>query len=313
MKRILCIILLGSLMRVVGLNAQTAPSEWGADDQRGAANRLTPAKVLEAVELIETGKVYQLGKVYEPGIPLFGSRHYSLTIVGGPSGGPLGDNQLVWYDEMFSGEIGQIGTQFDGLGHIGTRMGDEDVFYNGFKCSAIGKSYGLEKLGVENAGAFLTRGVLIDVAGYKGVARLEVGYVITVADIEGALKKQEVSVGEGDVVIFRTGHGTLWMKDNETFNSGQPGIGMAAGQWLVDQKIVMVAGDTWGVEVVPGEDDALAFPVHQLLIAQHGIYILENLDLEALAKDQVYEFAFAFSPLRLKGATGSPGNPIAIR
>ena len=103
------------------------------------------------------------------------------------------------------------------------------------------------------------------------------------------------------------------MKDNETFNAGQPGIGMAAGQWLVNQKIAMVAGDTWGLEVVPGEDPALAFPVHQLLIVQHGIYILENLDLEELAKDQAYEFAFVFSPLRLKGGTGSPGNPIAVK
>ena len=312
MKHILCITLLVNLMLVSGY-AQQSPSEWGPEDQRGAANRLTPAKVMEANKLIKTGKIYQLGKVYEHGIPLFGSRHYSLIIVGGPSGGPLGDNKLVWHDEMFSGEIGQIGTQFDGLGHIGTRMGNEDVFYNGFKRSDFSKAYGLEKLGVENVGVFFTRGVLIDVAGYKGVERLEVGYVITVADIEGALKKQNVSVGEGDVVIFRTGHGTLWMKDNETFNAGQPGIGMAAGQWLVDQKIAMVAGDTWGLEVVPGEDPALAFPVHQLLIVQHGIYILENLDLEELAKDQAYEFAFVFSPLRLKGGTGSPGNPIAVK
>ena len=289
------------------------PSEWGAEDQRGATNRLTPAKVIEASKLIKTGKVYQLGKVYETGIPLFGSRHYSLTIVSSPSGGPLGENNLVWHDEMFSGEIGQIGTQFDGLGHIGTRVGNDDVFYNGFKRSEFSKAYGLEKLGVENVGAFFTRGVLVDVAGYKGEERLEVGDVITVADVEGALKKQNVTVGEGDVVIFRTGHGTLWMVDNETFNSGQPGIGMAAGKWLVNKKIVMVAGDTWGVEAVPGEDANMAFPVHQLLINQHGIHILENLDLEELAEDQAYEFAFVFSPLRLKGATGSPGNPIAVR
>ncbi len=312
MKRILFTTLLVNLM-LVPVYAQQSPSEWGPEDERGAANRLTPAKVMEATRLIKTGKIYQLGKVYEHGIPLFGSRHYSLTIVGGPSGGPLGENQLVWHDEMFSGEIGQIGTQFDGLGHIGTRVGNEDVYYNGFKGADFSKPYGLEKLGVEKAGAFFTRGVLIDVAGYKGVERLEVGYVITVADTEGALKKQNVSVGEGDVVIFRTGHGTLWMKDNETFNKGQPGIGMAVGQWLVDQKIAMVAGDNWGLEVVPGEDASLAFPVHQLLIVQHGIYILENLDLEELAKDQIYEFAFVFSPLRLKGGTGSPGNPIAIK
>ena len=192
------------------------PSAWGPEDQRGAANRLTPENVLAATRLIKEGKVYQLGRVYEPGMPLFGNRHYSLTIVGSPSGGAVGANQIVWHDEMFSGEIGQIGTQFDGLGHIGTRVGNEDLFYNGFKRSEFSKAYGLEKLGVENVGVFFTRGVLVDVAGLKGVDRLDVGTVITVADIEGVLKKQGVEIMEGDVVLFRTGHGKLWMVDNET-------------------------------------------------------------------------------------------------
>ena len=89
---------------------------------------MTPAKVIEAVKLIKTGKIYQLGRIYEQGMPLFGSRHYSLTIPGGPTGGPLGTAKLVYNDEMFSGEIGQVGTQFDGLGHIGTLIGDEVVY-----------------------------------------------------------------------------------------------------------------------------------------------------------------------------------------
>ena len=158
-----------------------------------------------------------------------------------------------------------------------------------------------------------SRGVLVDVVGYKGVERLEVGYVITAADIEGALKKQAVAVTEGDVVLIRTGHGKLWMVDNETYNSGQPGIGLEAARWLLEKKIVMVGADTWAVEAVPGEDTFGAFRVHELLIQRSGVYILENLDLDGLAADGVYEFAFVFAPLRLKGATGSPGNPFAVR
>lgn len=130
------------------------PSEWGPEDQRGAANRIIPSKVIQAARLITDGKIYKLGHVYEPGMPLFGNRHYSLTIVSSPTGGPMGENQAVYHDEMFSGEIGQIGTQFDGLGHAGMRVGDEDIFYNGFKRSEFSKAYGLEKLGVENAGVF---------------------------------------------------------------------------------------------------------------------------------------------------------------
>jgi hypothetical protein len=131
------------------------PSEWGPDDQRGAANRLTPQKVLEANRLIRTGKIYSLGRLYEHGMPLFGKRHFSLTIPGSPTGGPDGANRLVYHDEMFSGEIGQIGTQLDGLGHIGVRMAGDDYFYNGFRRSEFGKAYGLEKLGVENVGKLL--------------------------------------------------------------------------------------------------------------------------------------------------------------
>src|SRR5262245_525744 len=155
------------------------PSEWGADDQRGAANRLTPKKVLEARDLIAAGKIYQLGREYESGMPIPGKRHFSLTIPGLPTGKPMGRNGLVHNDELVSGEIGQVGTQFDGLGHIGVRVGNDDVFYNGNKLSEFGDTYGLKKLGVENAGVFFTRGLLLDVAALKGERALPIGYVIT--------------------------------------------------------------------------------------------------------------------------------------
>lgn len=266
------------------IGKQWWPSEWGADDQRGAANRMTPARVKDAASLIKTGQVFQLGHVYEHGMPLFGKRHFSLTIPGSPTGGPDGANRLVYHDEMFSGEIGQIGTQLDGLGHIGVRMRGDDYFYNGFRRSEFGKAYGLEKLGIENIGVFFTRGVLLDVAAFRGVGRMPAGDVITPADLEGAAKAAGVTVGEGDVVLIRTGHGRLWMKDNEAYNKGEPGIGMAAGKWLCERKIVLVGADTWATEVVPSENVVRPFEVHQLLLVRHGIYNLENLDLEELAK-----------------------------
>ncbi len=103
------------------------------------------------------------------------------------------------------------------------------------------------------------------------------------------------------------------MKDNARFSQNAPGIGLEAAQYLVEREIVLAGSDTWGVEVVPNPDAKLAFPVHQLFIARNGIYIFENLVTEELARDSAYEFAFIFAPLRLKGATGSPGNPLAIR
>ncbi len=289
------------------------PSEWGAEDERGAANRLTPAKVLEGASFIKTGQVYQLGRIYEHGIPMPGNRHFSLTIPGLPTEQPRGANAIVSNDEMFSGEIGQVGTQFDGLGHIGARVNGEDIFYNGFKLREFGTAYGLEKIGVENVGVFFTRGVLIDVAAYKQVDRLQLGYVIRADELSGALEKQGVDIRPGDVVLIRTGHGKLWMKDNATYGEGEPGLGLESAKFLTDRKVVLIGADTWAIEAVPHEDPDLAYPVHQWDLTRNGVYHIENLDLEALAADKVYEFAFIFSPLRLKGATGSPGNPIAVR
>ena len=283
------------------------PSRWGAEDQRGAANRITPAKVIEASRLITKGTVYQLGRVYEAGMPMFGSRHYSIRI---PQAFRMpGTNDPVYHDEIISGELGQIGTQFDGLGHLGIG----ELFYNGNRATEFAQAEGLTKLGIENVGAIVTRGVLIDVARFKGVAQLAPTYEITPADLTGALQRQRMEIRTGDVVLIHTGWGQLWMKDNAKFLATAPGIGVAAGQMLADREVVLVGSDNWGVEVMPNPTPSLAAPVHQLLLARNGIYLHENLATEALAADQVYEFAYVFAPLRLKGATGSPGNPIAIR
>ena len=283
------------------------PSRWGAADQRGAANRITPAKVLEARDLITRGAIYQLGRVYESGMPIFGTRHFSLRI---PQGfGPQGTNGMIYHDELISGELGQVGTQFDGLGHIGIG----DLFYNGHNRREFAQAEGLTTLGVEHVGAIVTRGLLVDVAAFKGVPRLEGGYEITLADLQGALKRQKLEIRGGDVVLLHTGWGSLWMKDNAAFSASAPGIGLAAAQYLVEREVVVVGSDTWAVEVVPNPDKGLAFPVHQLLIPRNGIYIFENLATEELTRDGAYEFAFTFAPLKLKGATGSPGNPLAIR
>lgn len=283
------------------------PSRWGAEDQRGAANRMTPAKVMEAKELIRQGAVYQLGRVYEAGMPMFGTRHFSLRI---PQTFRIpGSNEATYHDELVSGEMGQIGTQFDGLGHIGIG----DLYYNGNNRADFAQPEGLTKLGIENVGPLVTRGILIDVARLKGVPLLDSGYEITVADLQAALKNQSVEIRPGDVVLVHTGWGSLWMKDNARFIQGSPGIGVNAAQFLVDREVTVVGSDTWGVEVFPNPDSSLGAPVHQLLIARNGIYLHENLNTEELARDSVWEFAYIFVPLPLKGATGSPGSPIAIR
>ena len=302
--------------RLDAVLAQSQPealrSPFGPDDQRGAANRITPAKVLEAIRLVKQGKVLDFGRVYERGMPLFGNRVFALYTP--TSGGPFGDNQTRYNDELLTAQIGQVGTQFDGLAHIGIG----DTFYNNTKLSdmvdssAAGGTDGFKKLGVHNVGPIVTRGVLLDVAGYKATTMLPPRYEITAADLEGALQRARLDIRPGDAVYVHTGWGSLWMKDNATFTSGEPGIGVEAGRWLVSKQIVMCGSDNWGIEVIPNPNARLAFPVHQEFIPRNGIYNHENCATEVLLQNEVREFLLVFAPLKLKGATGSPGAPIAV-
>lgn len=288
------------------------PSKYGEGDTLGAANLLTPGKVLEANKLITEGRIFQLGRLYEKDMPK-GGRTYKMVMEGNPSDGPFGKNRAIGMSEMIVGELGQVGTQFDGLGHFGARIDGEDRFYNGFKRTDIVSQYGIEKLGVENIGPIYTRGILLDMAGFLKKDILPPGYVISTDEIKGFLKQHNLKIHSGDVVLIRTGHGKLWKIDNEAYMNGEPGIGLESAQWLADQGVVLIGADNFAIEAVPFEDDGVFFPVHLQNIAKNGIYHIEHMDLEELASEKVYEFAFVFVPVPFKGASGSPGNPIAIK
>ena len=309
---------------VVGQTREAGPwwphPIWGAEDQAGASNWITPEKVLAAIKLVETGRIYELGQVYERGMPLFGDRTYSMMIPGGPTYNvPFGANKLIGNDEFLCTAIGQVGTQFDGLTHIGTRMtmadgSVRDVYYNGFTGDEILGSQGMRQLGIEKIRPIITRGVLIDIAGYKKVDRLPNGYEVTVDDVRGALKRQgldEDSLRPGDALLFRYGWSTLW-DEPDKYNDSPAGIGLEVARWVVERRATMIGSDSWTSEVVPNPDPTLAFPVHQELLPKNGIFNIENLKLEELAADGVHEFLFVFTPVPFKGATGSPGRPIAI-
>ena len=170
---------------------------WGPDDQAGGSNWITSEKVLEAVRLVKTGKVYELGNVYERGMPMIGQRTFAMFIPAFPTYGPIGDTGIVFNDEFLCAEIGQVGTQFDGLGHVGKRLTMADgttteVFYNGVPAVEMRAPYGLTKLGVEQVKPIITRGILIDVAGFKGVDTLPSGYEVTLVDVRGALARQGI-------------------------------------------------------------------------------------------------------------------------
>ncbi len=284
------------------------PSKWGAGDQRGSGNLMNPETVLRAARLIKTGEVIELGQVLDPAVmPFFGGRQ--LTIMTKRTNVLPQSNRRISNEEMVIGEIGQIGTQFDGFSH----QGIDDGFYNCFTQSQMASRNGYTKLGVENVGALMTRGVLIDVAALKGVDILPDAYEITAQDLRDALKKQGMTLQTGDAVIINTGWGRLWGKENARYLKTDPGIGVGAAEWLALQNPMLVGSDNWSVEVNPNPDPMISSPVHQIMLAVNGIHILESLKLDELTAKRVNEFAFIIEPLKLKGATGSTVAPIAIR
>lgn len=303
------------------------PSEFGAEDQKGAANRLNPAKVLEAAALIKTGTVVDMGRVVEADMPFFSLtpfvRQYRLVIPGGPSGpsyGPMGENKLAWNEDYVAGEITQNGTQFDSLAHMGTVYVDPDGksevrYYNGHRQSEIADGHGFKMLGMEHAPPIFTRGILVDIASAIAPRRLDVGDTISVSDIQAALKRQGMSdadIQPGDALFVNTGWGDYWKKDNAKFNSGIPGLSPEAGDWVVGKKVLMVGTDNWGVEAIPDKGGRLFAPNHQKFLVENGIYIMENIDFSGLIEKKVYLFAFSFGAIPFKGATGSPARPMAI-
>ena len=287
--------------------SQRCPSKWGAGDERGSGNHMKPASVLKAAKLIRTGEVIELGHVLRAGIPLQATRQFNLhtkrTFMN-PEANQRGSNE-----ELVTTELGQVGTQFDGFAH----QTHGDSFYNCFKVSEVATRTGFTKLGVEKVGALVTRGVLIDVAGLKGVETLPDSYEITAEDLQQALQRQNLQLEPGDAVIIHTGWGKLWGKENARYMRASPGIGVGAGEWLVKQDPMLLGADNIPVEVAPPKDPKLSGPIHQMMLVVHGIHLLENMKLDELAAKRVHEFAFVMQPLKLQGATGSTVAPIAIR
>jgi kynurenine formamidase len=268
---------------------------------------MKPALVLDTVKLIKTGEIIELAHVLGPTMPFFGTRRFDMHVKRtfmNPGSNERGSNE-----EMVLSEIGQVGTQFDGFAHQTHR----NSHYNCFKTDEIAQRGLFTKLGVEKAGAFITRGVLIDVAGFKGVEMLGDNYEVTVDDLEGALKKQNMSLREGDAVIVHTGSGKIYGKENARYVKSCPGLGVKAAQWIIDKSPILMGADNWPVEVAPNPDPTLSLPVHQLALVVNGVHLLENLKLDELVQKQVYEFAFMMQPLKIQGGTGSTVSPIAVR
>jgi kynurenine formamidase len=283
------------------------PSKWGAGDERGAGNHMKPQTVLNAAKLIKTGEVIELAHVLTATMPLSAGRVYDMQVK--RTAVSTLANKRNGNEEIITAEMGQVGTQFDGFAH----QTHDNSHYNCFKTDDIVTRNGFTKLGIQNVGMLMTRGVLIDVAGYKGVDMLGDDYEITVADLEGAIKKQNLTFAPGDAIIIHTGWGKLWDKEPARYAKGNPGIGVKAAEFLIAKDPMLLGADTAPVEVSPNPDKLISLPIHQMALVVYGVHLLENLKLDELASKNVTEFALVLQPLKLWGATGSTVSPAALR
>jgi kynurenine formamidase len=268
---------------------------------------MTPQTVLRASKLIRTGEVFELGHVLTPSMPVSGDRRFDLHTK--RTNRVPGTNRRGSNEEIVTTELGQVGTQFDAFSH--QTIGDS--LYNCVSLDSVATRNGFTKLGVENVGSLMTRGVLIDIAGLKGVEMLPTAYEITPEDLQAALRRQNLKLEVGDAILINTGWSRLWGKDNQRYAASSPGIGVAAAEWIARQNPMLVGADNLSVEISPNPDKTINLPVHQIMLVVSGIHLIENLKLDDLVAKGVNEFAFLVQPLKIKGATGSTIAPIAIR
>jgi kynurenine formamidase len=229
-------------------------------------------------------------------------------VVDNPNGQGEVMNKKVSYTSDAISMFTHTGTHIDALSHFGLN----GKIYNGFSAEKYLGDKGWKKGGAEKIPPIIARGVLIDVAAYKGKTVLDKNYRITVEDLKGTLKAQGIKLTEGDVVLIRTGIAQYYQEGNKYLDQ-YAGISLAAVKWLVeDQKVMTLGADNLSLEMFPPEQEGNWVPVHTYLLAEKGVMFIEQLYLEELATDKVYEFAFIAASLKLRGASGAPIRPIAL-
>jgi kynurenine formamidase len=265
------------------------PSPFGPDDELGMLNHIDDAKRLQALELVAAGRVYDLGRVLDEHVPVFPGRYFRQTLVT-TAHHAMGS----WITETVAGTM-QLGTHLDALAHL--QIGDRG--YNGWTVSELAGDAGVRRLGAETIPQVVTRGWLVDAAPAGA------------GDVLGPELLDGLDVAPGDAVLFHTGWGRHW-DDAGAYLAGEPGPGMALAERLAELGVAVTGCDTWSYGPQPPEDPARPFIVPQVLNAHHGVFVVENLDLSALARDGVRRFALILTHPKLRGATGAWTSPIAL-
>jgi kynurenine formamidase len=298
-------------------------NKWGADDRIGTLNFVTPEDVAAAARLICLGKIFALGIPLDrngPQTGLFGGRWnpiHTMLATGTDAVAGRQDEvlRLRYADDALNMPV-QSATHWDSLGHIFL----DDKMYNGYDARIVDSS-GVGKLGIEHTkNKMVGRGVLLDIARFKGVEALDDGYGISNQELDDCAKAQKVDIRRADFVIVRTGQMERCLKTKNwgAYAGGNaPGVRFENCYWCHEKQIAAICSDTWGVEVRPNETKEVNQPWHWVVIPAMGLTMGEMFYLKDLAEDcaadKVYEFFFCGPPLVITGGTGSPINPQAIK
>lgn len=258
----------------------------------------------ELLDLLSRARVYDLGQPYAPGMPHF------------PSHPPFQFSMTKMHGEYMRGTSSSAGEAFSLGGHVGTHIdslchfSDEGKVFGGVEVADKQDCLrGMAVHPVHEIPPIRRRGVLLDVAGAEGRDVLPLDYVADAERLARVADRQEVEIGDGDVVFVRTGWARYW-DDAKAFihNVEAPGPNLEGAQWLSAKGVYAVGSDTTTFEFVPSD----SMPCHVHLLVEKGIYIVEMLDLEQLADDGVYEFTLIATPMKIKGGTGAPIRPLAF-
>ena len=284
---------------------------WGTEDERGAANFISADHVQAAARLVRSGQVYSLSlPVQQNDVPVFPRRSpclHFMTLDGGDYAAGLKRKGGYQSADDYISLPTHGTTHIDSLAHVWY----DDHLYNGYLGSLV-RSSGARKLGIDKLRQLVGRGVLLDLAAWKGVVHLPPSELISADDLKSCAAHQGLELRRGDIVLFRTGWQSVFREQgSEAFFRTEPGLGIDAARFLGELGVAGVGSDNYGIEVVPTETGDPA-PVHRLLIRDYGVYLIELLALDALAADRRYEFMFVAAPLLITGGTGSPINPLAI-
>ena len=282
---------------------------WGEHDERGALNHIAAAQIRGAAAQVRSGEVLSLAQPLSPRTPVprhrAGVQHFMGRDGGDYAAGARRPGGFQFAEDTVMLPL-HIGTHIDALCHAWY----DDALYNGFPGSGTRSTSGATRCGIDKMGPIVGRGVLLDIAGARD-GPLRDGAVIGREDLERAVGQAGVEIGKGDVVLIRTGWAESEGRADVVSFDSEPGLDVEAALWLAEREIAVLGADNFAVEVIPFAPGTV-FPVHQRLIRDFGIPLLEGLLLHQLAATGRREFLFAASPLPVVGGTGSPINPMAI-